>query len=90
MRRKPIVTATKQELAGLITEKLANNGLGQADAARLLGMKQPKVSALVNGKLTGFSVEKLMDLLTKLGADVEIIVRKAPRPADACVHITAA
>ena len=42
-------------------------------------MSQPKVSALRNYKLAGFSVERLMNLLTALDQDVEIVIRKKPR-----------
>ncbi len=99
LRRKPVVRArrrvteprdTKVQLAALVTKSIANRHLGQADAARLLGLTQPKVSALANGKLSGFSVEKLMELLTKLGAEVEIIIRKIPRQAESRIHISAA
>lgn len=82
--------ARKHQLAVLVNEKIAILSLGQTNVARLLGLTQPKVSALANGKLGGFSVEKLMELLTKLGADVEIVVRKAPRAAEAKIHIRAA
>lgn len=82
--------ATKHQLAALLNEKIVNLRLGQADVARLLGLTQPKVSALANRKLSGFSVEKLMELLTKLGADVEIVVRKAPNAEEAKIHIRAA
>lgn len=41
----------------------------------MLGVPQPKVSALVNYRLDGFSVEKLMDFIVALGRDVEIVVR---------------
>jgi predicted XRE-type DNA-binding protein len=44
-----------------------------------LGLNQPKVSALRNYKLDGFSVERLMTLLTALDRDVEIVIRKKPR-----------
>src|ERR1700722_20944550 len=80
--------ATKHQLAAVVNERIAVRHLGQTDAARLLGLTQPKISALANGKLSGFSVEKLMELLTKLGADVEIVIRKAPRAAEAKIHIT--
>jgi len=53
--------------------------LTQADAADKLGVNQPKVSALANYKLDGFSVERLMTFLTALDQDVEIIVRRKPR-----------
>jgi len=40
---------------------------------------QPKVSALTHYKLAGFSVERLMNLLTALDQDVEIVIRRKPR-----------
>ena len=51
----------------------------QAEAAKVLGVSQPKVSALRNYKLAGFSVERLMNLLTALDQDVQIVIRKKPR-----------
>jgi predicted XRE-type DNA-binding protein len=53
--------------------------LSQAGAAKVLGVTQPKVSALRNYKLSGFSVERLMNLLTALDQDVEIVIRRKPR-----------
>ena len=44
-----------------------------------MGIDQPKVSALLNGRLTNFSSERLMRLLTRLGQDVEIVVKTKPR-----------
>ena len=54
-------------------------GLTQAAAATLLGLSQPKVSALRNYKLAGFSVERLMNLLTALDQDIEIVIRRKAR-----------
>lgn len=53
--------------------------LSQAQAAKVLGVTQPKVSALRNYKLAGFSVERLMNLLTTLDQDIEIVIRRKPR-----------
>ncbi|MNG35794.1 hypothetical protein D3C84_1226140 [compost metagenome] len=53
--------------------------LSQAEAAKVLGVTQPKVSALRNYKLSGFSVERLMNLLTAVDQDIEIVVRRKPR-----------
>ena len=53
--------------------------ISQADAAKVLGVTQPKVSALRRYKLEGFSVERLMNLLTALDQDVEIVIRRKPR-----------
>ena len=44
-----------------------------------MGIDQPKVSALLNGRLGNFSSERLMRLLTALGQDVEITIRATPR-----------
>jgi len=56
-----------------------HRGLTQAAAATLLGLSQPKVSALRNYKLAGFSVERLMNLLTALDQDIEIVIRRKAR-----------
>jgi predicted XRE-type DNA-binding protein len=53
--------------------------LTQVDAARLLGVSQPKVSALRNGLLDGFSTERLIRFLTILGCHVSIVVSAKPR-----------
>ena len=66
---------TKTRLALALNRIIKDQGLKQIDAARLLGVPQPKVSALVNYRLEGFSVEKLMGFIVALGRDVEIIVR---------------
>ena len=66
---------TKTRLAMTINRILKEQRLKQVDAAQLLGVPQPKVSALVNYRLDGFSVEKLMDFIVALGRDVEIVVR---------------
>jgi predicted XRE-type DNA-binding protein len=66
---------TKTRLALALNRIIKDQRLIQVDAARLLGVPQPKVSALVNYRLDGFSVEKLMEFIVALGRDVEIIVR---------------
>ena len=70
---------TKLRLALALNTILDQRKLNQADAAVQLGVNQPKVSALRNYKLEGFSVERLMTLLTALDRDVEIVIRKKPR-----------
>ena len=69
----------KAELASRISEVLRERRLTQAAAAELLGIDQPKVSRLQRGYLTNFSVERLMHFLTRLGRDVEIVVKPAAR-----------
>ena len=69
----------KLRLAYALNQAVEARQLSQADAAKVLGVTQPKVSALRHYKLAGFSVERLMNLLTALGQDVEIVIRKKPR-----------
>lgn len=70
---------TKLRLAHAINQVIARRRLTQAAAAQRLGATQPKVSALANYKLDGFSVERLMTFLTALDQDVEIVIRRKPR-----------
>jgi predicted XRE-type DNA-binding protein len=70
---------TKLRLAYAINRIVEERRLTQAATAALLGINQPKVSALLNYKLAGFSVERLMTFLTALDRDVEIVIRKKPR-----------
>jgi predicted XRE-type DNA-binding protein len=69
----------KLRLAFALNQVLDGRKLSQADAAKVLGVTQPKVSALRHYKLAGFSVERLMNLLTAFDQDVEIVVRRKPR-----------
>jgi len=65
----------KADLAIHIAQLLAQRKLTQKQAASLLGIDQPKVSALLRGKLEGFSTERLLRLINRLGQDVDIIIR---------------
>ena len=64
--------------------------LSQADAAKVLGVTQAKVSALRHYKLAGYSVERLMNLLTALDQDVEIVIRQKPRSRKSARIVVAA
>jgi predicted XRE-type DNA-binding protein len=70
---------TKAQLASHIRQVIKRQRLTQVTAAGLMGIDQPKVSALLNGRLANFSSERLMRLLTALGQDVDITVRTKPR-----------
>lgn len=69
----------KAELAAKIIAEIQRRRITQAQAAAVLGIDQPKISALKQGKLSGFSIERLMRLLLLLGRDVEIAVKEKPR-----------
>lgn len=82
---------TKLRLAYALNEIVDARRLTQAEAAARLGLNQPKVSALRNYKLEGFSVERLMTLLNALDRDIEIVIRKKPRSrAAARISVVAA
>lgn len=82
---------TKLRLAYALNVVIDRARLSQAAAAARLGINQPKVSALRNYKLEGFSVERLMTLLNALDQDVEIVIRKKPRSrAAARISVVAA
>jgi predicted XRE-type DNA-binding protein len=69
----------KADLAIRIAAALRERRLTQATAARILHIDQPKISRLLRGQLSGFSTEQLMRFLTRLGRDVEIVIKAAPR-----------
>jgi predicted XRE-type DNA-binding protein len=62
--------------ATTVPNRIQRRRLTQSQAATILGIDQPKVSALKQGKLSGFSIERLMRLLLVLGRDIEITVRQ--------------
>jgi predicted XRE-type DNA-binding protein len=70
---------TKVRLAVAINQLIQERKLSQTAAARRLQVNQPKVSALSNYQLGGFSVERLMNFLTALDRDVNIVIRRKPR-----------
>jgi predicted XRE-type DNA-binding protein len=76
---EPDEELAKVQLATLIREAIKRRRLTQAEAAALTGLDQPKVSALVNGRLGGFSNDRLICCLTALGQDVEIVVKTKAR-----------
>jgi predicted XRE-type DNA-binding protein len=76
---EPEEELTKAQLASHIRQVIRRRRLPQVAAAALMGIDQPKVSALLNGRLANFSSERLMRLLTALGQDVEITVKAKPR-----------
>ena len=60
-----------------IRKAMRSRGLTQQDAAKRMGITQPKVSDMMRGDFTNLSERKLMDCLTRLGYDIEIKVRPA-------------
>ena len=81
---------TKARLGAAIHRIVGRRRLTQAQVADALAINQPKVSALLNYKLEGFSVERLMRFLVALEQDIEIIVKAKPRTRSARIAVIAA
>ena len=77
---KPSVHLAKAQLVVAISDAIKSAGLTQARAAQEMGVDQPKVSNLLRGDFTGFSLERLYRCLNSLGHDVTITVQ--PRKKD--------
>jgi len=79
----------KSKLARAITAAIKERKMTQSQLARITGIDQPKISQLLHGRISGFSSDRLMNILTKLDQDVVIIIR--PRPTSetrsACVSV---
>ena len=65
----------RAQIMSRITELIKARGLTQKEAGELLGLPQSKVSCLMSGKLSMFSLEHLFELLNALDRDVEIIIK---------------
>ncbi|WP_346830532.1 helix-turn-helix transcriptional regulator [Pseudomonas abietaniphila] len=69
----------KAQLAAKIGSILKARHLTQAQAAEILGITQPKVSEMLRGKFRGISETKMIECLARLGRDVQIVIKPAPR-----------
>lgn len=76
---RPEQELLKARLTLEIYRLIKERGLTQAEAGKILGIKQPHVSALMRNRAGTFSVERLMDFLTALGQDVTITLKPARR-----------
>ena len=65
----------RAQIMSRIAEIIKERGLTQQQAAKLLGIPQSKVSCLINGKLSMFSLDFLFEILNALDRDVEIIIK---------------
>lgn len=70
-----------------IRKAMRHLGLTQQEAAKRMGISQPKVSGMMRGDFSNLSERKLMDCLNRLGYDIEIKVRPAAEPIG---HLTLA
>lgn len=77
------VLQAKADLVFKISSIIEKRGLSQVEAAQILGVTQPKVSALLRGHLDGFSLKRIMRFLAALDQRIEIKVRPKTRRARA-------
>jgi len=88
--KNPEELLAKTKLAARIVQILEEQKLTQTQAARLLGIDQPKVSQIYRGRLDDFSLERLMRFLTALHQDIRIVVGERPRRGRGRVTVEAA
>lgn len=69
----------KAQLASKISDIIDDLGITQSEAAKRLGVDQPKVSAIMRGRLDGFSLDRLFGFLNALRYDVQIVVKRKPQ-----------
>lgn len=74
-------------VASKLNQLIAARGLSQAEAGELLGMPQPKISAIRNLKLTGISLERLLEALAALDQHVDIIIGPSNRATPPGIHV---
>ena len=87
---QPEELLAKAELVHRICDIIAERKLTQGQAAAVLGVDQPKISALTRGKLDGFSIDRLFRFLNVLGRDVEIVIRPARHDGEADTRVISA
>jgi predicted XRE-type DNA-binding protein len=73
---QPTEALIKAQIAAVISSVIEHRHLTQKQAAEILGVDQPKVSALTCGRLSGFSLERLFRFMSALGRDVDIVIKK--------------
>jgi predicted XRE-type DNA-binding protein len=82
---KPLIP--KEELAEEIATIIRYHHLSQSEAARIVGDAPSQMSLLLSGRIEGFSVERLLRMLLRLGRDIELVFRPAEHPRAAKFRI---
>lgn len=83
---KPLIP--KEELAREIATIIRYHHLTQTEAARVVGDAPSQMSLLLSGKIEGFSTERLLRMLLRLGRDIELVFRPAQHPRGAKFRIS--
>lgn len=69
----------KAQLVTKIAEIIRQRRLTQAHAAKIIRLTQPKISRMLRGEFRGISERRLLQCLTRLGRDVQIVVKQTPQ-----------
>jgi len=81
----------KAQLMSRVQDTLEGRKLNQTEAAQVMGVSQPDVSRMLKGQFRDVSVERLMRMLTRLGCEVDIVIKPQGRKkAYATIHLDAA
>ena len=80
----------KAKLVSKIGEILRERGWSQQQAAKVLGLTQPKLSKMLRGQFRGISEMKMMDCLVRLGRAVKIVVGPEGEEAEERIEVVAA
>ncbi len=80
----------KVEIAAAVSATIRKRALTQAAAGKIIGADQGKVSELLRGRLTGFSLGRLLVFLIKLGHDVDITILPPDRDREGSVRLKSA
>jgi predicted XRE-type DNA-binding protein len=88
--KRPDEERVKAGLVQEIRKIVQQRRLTQVQAANLLGVNQPKVSALMRGNLVGFSTDRLIRFLKALDCDIDIVIKPKPARRPARVQVRAA
>ncbi len=80
----------KAQLVAEISRIMKSRKLTQTKIGALLGISQPEVSRMLRGHFREYSVERLIDFLTALDRDVEIVIRRRTRKGKGAVRVVAA
>jgi predicted XRE-type DNA-binding protein len=78
----------RADLVHELREIITRRRLTQIAAAKLLGIAQPDLSALLRGRLTKYSLERLLKFMTILDRDVQIVLK--PKPRNRAARVTVA
>jgi predicted XRE-type DNA-binding protein len=81
----------KAQLMSRVQDTMRDRELNQTNAARIMGVGQPDLSRMLKGRFRDVSVERIMRMLTKLGCDVNIVIKSQSRKrAFTAIHLEAA